>query len=100
MLPPASASPETQICGQRLSTLSPLKERLRPPIGDHRLKSLALNGGNVGLFRTPGNYPSFGRLRGGAEGIRTANLSAMRWWLSGVCQEVRGQGAGSENGRG
>ena len=49
------------------------KERPRPRIGDHRLKSLAPNGGNVGLFQTPGNCDSFGRLGGGAEGFRTAN---------------------------
>src|SRR5208282_4225913 len=64
MLPPASASPETQICGQRLSAQSAFNERLRPPIGDHRLKSLAPSGGNVGLFPRPGNYASSGRLPG------------------------------------
>src|SRR5271170_581146 len=112
MLPPASASPETQICGQRLSTLSPLKERLRPPIGDHRLKSLAPSGGNVGLFWMPGNYASSGRLSGGAEGIRTPDLCSAIAALSHLsyspvarlctcapmpCQRLRRGGVGVES---
>ena len=53
------------LCGQRLSAEWAFDYCLRQPIGDHRPKSHALSGGNVGLFRTPQNHASSGRLGGG-----------------------------------
>jgi hypothetical protein len=68
---PESASRETKTCGLRLSAQRTYNQRLRPPTGGHRPNSQAPSRGNVGLFRTLGNYASSVRLGGGAEGIQT-----------------------------
>ena len=56
---PKSASRETKTCGLRLSAQRTYNQRLRPPTGGHRPNSQAPSRGNVGLFRTLGNYDGF-----------------------------------------
>jgi hypothetical protein len=79
--PPQTATLETKICGQRLSTARAANEPRRRPKRLSRPTDAAASRGNVVLFCGVGNHVNLRRLPGGAEGIRTSNLrrAPARW---------------------
>jgi hypothetical protein len=66
-----TATLETEICGQRLSTARAANEPRRRPKRLSRPTDAAASRGNVVIFCGGGNHVGLRGLRGGAEGIRT-----------------------------
>jgi hypothetical protein len=69
-----TATLETEICGQRLSTARAANEPQRPWNRLGRPTAAAASRGNVVLFCGLGNHVDLRGLPGGAEGIRTATF--------------------------
>jgi hypothetical protein len=79
-----TATLETEICGQRLSTARAANEPQRRWNGLGRPTAATASRGNVVLFCGLGNHVDLRGLPGGAEGIRTSDLRsagtrARRW---------------------